>query len=191
MDKTIRFGDLVRNAGRPEVVALWTDPKRDRQFTKAVRENRVVTVIQQPTSKRKDYGRIGFDQQAFASYLVFPRPLPHANDARVIGINYELIEESTVLDPVKVAVPRSKAKLPTQRKPALPPVPKQKTFDVVVRRTARVESAFTIRASSKSAARVEALKTAKHQFFDLSKAVFHEELVSVDGVHGFPSQSDD
>jgi hypothetical protein len=179
MDKTIRFGDLVRNSGRPEVVALWTDPKRDWQFSKAVRENRVVTVIQQPTSKRKDYGKIGFDQQAFASYLVFPRPLPAANHARVIGINYELIEESTALDPVKDGVARSKAK-PAQHKPAVPPLPKQKTFSVVVRRTARVELAFTIRASSKSAARIEALKTAKHQFFDLSKAVFHEELVSID-----------
>jgi len=179
MDKTIRFGDLVRNSGRPEVVALWTDPKRDRQFTKAVRENRVVTVIQQPTSKRKDYGKIGFEQQAFASYLVFPRPLPHANDALVIGINYDLIDESAVPDPVKLGTPRSKAKS-TQPKPSLPPVPKQKKFDVVVRRTAKVELAFTIRATSKSVARVEALKMAKHEAFDLAKAVFHEEFLSVD-----------
>ena len=180
MDKTIRFGDLVRNSGRPEVVALWTDPKRDRHFTKAVRENRVVTVIQQPTSKRKDYGRIGFEQQAFASYLVFPRPLPRANDARVIGINYDLIEESAVPDPVKLGAPRSKTKPPTQRQPSLPAAPKQKTFGVVVRRTAKVELAFTVRATGKSAARVEALKAAKHEPFDLAKAVFHEELLSVE-----------
>ena len=54
MGKTRRFGDLVRESGRPEVVTLWTEPKKDRAFSKAIRENRVLTVESDPTSKRKD-----------------------------------------------------------------------------------------------------------------------------------------
>jgi hypothetical protein len=48
MEKTLRFGDLVRNSGRPETIALWTDPKKDRTLTRAIKENRVLTVIQEP-----------------------------------------------------------------------------------------------------------------------------------------------
>ena len=92
MEKKIRFGDLVRTSGRPQVVTLWTEPKKDKQFTRAMKENRVLTVFHQ-SSNRKDYGRIGFDSNGPASYLVFPRALPKQRDARVIGINYQLIEE--------------------------------------------------------------------------------------------------
>jgi hypothetical protein len=94
--KNIRFGDLVWNSGRPETHALWMDPKQDRSLHRAIKENRVFTVIQEPTSKHKDYGRIGFHQEPHASYLIFPRPLPQKKDARVIGINYQLIEEPEV-----------------------------------------------------------------------------------------------
>ena len=55
MGKTIRFGDLVRESGRPEAVTLWTPPKKDRSFSKAMRENRVMTVHSDPASHRKDY----------------------------------------------------------------------------------------------------------------------------------------
>jgi hypothetical protein len=93
MEKRIRFGDLVRNSGRPSVWTLWADPRKDRAFTKAVRENRVLTVIQEPASKHRDYARIGFHRQQYASYLVFPKRLPKDSDSRVIGIHYELVQE--------------------------------------------------------------------------------------------------
>jgi len=95
MEKTIRLGDLVRKSGRPQAVTLWTKPKKDRVFTKAVKENRIVTVVQDPTSKRKDFGQIGFHQQPHAFYLIFPRPLTNEKDSRVIGINYALLDEMT------------------------------------------------------------------------------------------------
>jgi len=91
--KNIRFGDLVRASGRPEIKSLWTAPNRDRSFTKAIKENRVLTITQVPTSKRKDFGRIGFQKARHASFLIFPRPLPQVDDARVVGINYALVEE--------------------------------------------------------------------------------------------------
>jgi hypothetical protein len=93
MEQRIRFGDLVRRSGRPEAVTLWLDPKKDRSFSKAAKENRIVTVVQDPTSKRKDFGQIGFHKHPHAQYLVFPRPLPKDGNSRIIGINYALLEE--------------------------------------------------------------------------------------------------
>ena len=93
MGKTRRFGDLVRESGRPEVVTLWTEPKKDRAFSKAIRENRVLTVESDPTSKRKDFGRIGFHQVHGGIYLVFPKALPKT-ESRIVGINYELAEDA-------------------------------------------------------------------------------------------------
>jgi len=72
-------------------VTLWTDPKHDPRMSKAIRENRVLTVHQEPTSKKKDFGEIGFHKIPFASYLLFPKPLPEKSEARVVGINYQLV----------------------------------------------------------------------------------------------------
>jgi len=94
MAKTVRFGDLVRDCGRPEVVTLWIEPNKDRAFSKAVRENRVLTVETDPTSRRKDFGRIGFHHVHGAIYLVFPRALPKEKDSRIVGINYQLAEDA-------------------------------------------------------------------------------------------------
>ena len=58
-----------------------------------MKENRVLSVTQKPATKRKDFGRIGFRKGPGMSFLVFPRPLPRANDARVVGINYALVED--------------------------------------------------------------------------------------------------
>ena len=94
MGKTIRFGDLVRESGRPEAVTLWIGPKKDRSFSKALRENRVMTIHSDPSSHQKDFGEIGFHEEKGATYLVFPRALPKARDSRVVGINYQLAEDS-------------------------------------------------------------------------------------------------
>ena len=91
---TIRFGDLVRGSGRPRVVTLWTEPKKDRSFSKARCENRVLTVHTDPASGRKDYGEIGFCREPGAFYLVFPERLPEKRKARIVGINYQLAEEA-------------------------------------------------------------------------------------------------
>jgi len=91
---TIRFGDLVRGSGRPRVVTLWTDPKKDRSFSKAIRDNRVLTVHTDPASHRKEYGEIGFCREPGAFYLVFPERLPEERKARIVGINYQLAEEA-------------------------------------------------------------------------------------------------
>src|SRR5689334_10923821 len=103
MGKTIRFGELARGSGRPQVVTLWVEPKKDRNFSKAIDENRVLTVLTDPGSHRKEYGRIGFHQQEGAIYLVFPKELPPPESVeRVVGINYQLTEDRPVTDPVTV-----------------------------------------------------------------------------------------
>src|SRR5215831_17506162 len=132
MEKTIRFGDLVRNSGRPQTVTLWTDPKKDGSMQRAIQTNRVLTVIQEPTSKHKDYGLIGFHQKPSALYLVFPRPLPQDSDSRVIGINYQLIEEPEATDPVRPGDLKATLKLPERQslKPTPKPKPVKKVFTV-------------------------------------------------------------
>lgn len=85
----IRFRDLVKTAGAPEPKSLWTDPKNDRDFMRAVKQGRVLTVVQ--GSKRKDFGELGFHQHPGALYFVFPKPLP-VEEGRVVGIKYDLDE---------------------------------------------------------------------------------------------------
>jgi len=42
MPTNVRFGDLVRNSGRPSVHALWTKPSRDKAFAQALKQNHVL-----------------------------------------------------------------------------------------------------------------------------------------------------
>jgi hypothetical protein len=49
----IRFRDLVKTAGAPEAKSLWTDPKHDRNFMRAVKQNRVLTVVRESKTKLK------------------------------------------------------------------------------------------------------------------------------------------
>lgn len=94
MEKKIRFGDLVRNSGRPRTVTLWTKPEDSPALVRARKKNRVLTVIQK--TGKQDHAFIGFKTLPGALYLEFPRALPGAQDARVIGLNYELIDEPGV-----------------------------------------------------------------------------------------------
>ena len=89
--KTRRFGDLVRESGRPEPITLWLGPKGDRAFSRAIHDNRVLTVQMEPG--KRDFGRIGFHQVPGAMYLVFPRTLPKDPASRIVGINLQLLED--------------------------------------------------------------------------------------------------
>ncbi len=187
MAKTIRFGDLVRNYGRPEPVTLWTDPKHDPRISKAICENRVLTVHQEPTSNKKDFGEIGFHKIPFAAYFVFPRPLPKDTSSRVIGINYHLAEEArAVSKPLrnfrKTKLPKAKAESPkAQKKPKPEPKPKPlvKNYTVVMRRTATSETAINVKAENEERARTRALEIVKGKRFPLNKAVLKAEVVGV------------
>ena len=189
MQKTIRFGDLVRNYGRPEPMTLWTDPKHDPRISKAIRENRVLTVHQEPTSKKKDFGEIGFHKIPFAAYFVFPKPLKEDKTARVVGINYQLAEEAEPIGkPVReitkeqggrkgrAARPAKKVE-PKAEKPEIRKEPPLKSYDVLLRRTATVETTITVKAEEEARAKEMALKKIKGKRFELSKAVVKDEVL--------------
>jgi len=139
---------------------------------KAVKENRVLTLIQAPASKRKDFGRIGFHQEAFASYLVFPKPLPKETKPRVIGIKYDLMEQPRVADPVDLTDPSPKPEKKTVRK--------RKAFEILLRRQATFETTVTIDdAPTVAAARKKAVQEMAAAPFDLTKAVMKNEVLDV------------
>jgi hypothetical protein len=172
---TMRFRDLVKTAGTPESKSLWTDPKNDRDFMRAVKQNRVLTVVQE--SAKKDFGELGFHQRPGALYFVFPKPLP-AGHGKVIGIKYDLAETTEPKDPVlpedlKRASKRAKRlKQEKQEAPA-------KTFNVTVRRLAVVETKAVVEAYSKNEAREKAIEMVKGQGFDLAKAKIENKIESV------------
>jgi hypothetical protein len=179
MSKTIRFGDLVRGSGRPEVVTLWVEPDKDRSFSKAVRENRVLTIHDDPKGHRKEFGQIGFHQEQGAIYLVFPKPLPDATESRIVGINYQLTEERPPAGPL---APKPHLQLAGRRKAARPAhVPKMelKTFDVLIRRTATIEDTHQVKAINEETAREAALKGVRRKRFNPARAVMREEILDV------------
>ena len=87
--KTARFKDLVEKCGTPEAYTAWVDPKRDSRFQAAWRENRVLTIHQNPTGHTKDFGVVGFHNEANVGYLLFPKPLTEFEGRKIVGIAYE------------------------------------------------------------------------------------------------------
>ena len=98
--KTVRFDALVKEAGRPEQVTLWTKPEDNRDFMKAVKGGRVVTVIQQNVGTRKDRGVVGFVTAKNAAYLVFPKRIGATTDSRVVGIKYDRVLPESAKGPI-------------------------------------------------------------------------------------------
>ena len=180
MGKTIRFGDLVRASGRPEAVTLWTDPKKDRPFSKAVRENRVLTINEDPSSSKKEYGQIGFHRGENATYFVFPRPLPKQENSRVVGINYQLAEDKPPADPLPRQAPSKSRKVENKKTaPTIRAKPVRETFEVLIRRTATLETSLIAKARNEREARTVASAAIKRKRFDVSKAILREEVLAV------------
>ena len=180
MTKVLRFAALVKTCGHPQTVTLWTKPENNPALMKAVRENRVLTVIQKSSSHRKDFGLIGFQPHQFALYLVFPKRLPKADDhATVVGIRYDLIEEPDAPNPPAKAVPpkeqrngaHSARPLRTSKpSPAKTPVPKvqkpvEKRYAVTLLRTASAEVTIKVAATDVIHAQARALEQVKRAKF--------------------------
>jgi hypothetical protein len=165
MPKTIRFTNLVAKSGKPQTAALWTKPNDNPIFLKAVRENRVLTVIQKPTGTQKDFGIMRFVQEQFALYLVFPKPLPKATEARVIGINYELIAEAAP-NQSKERTAKKETATPRLRVPqTLEQKPIQKQFRITIVRSGREEVALMVRGQNIHEVEKTALQMVKRKTF--------------------------
>ncbi len=171
MSSQIRFTELVKNHGHPETVTLWKQPKKGDPFMQAVRENRVVTVVQHHPGSGKDFAEIGFHQQTSALYLVFPKPLPAKLNVRVIGLKYELIREPEVK--------------PSERATAIPAPPRitkppsKSEFQAVIKRTATLKLELKVSARNRAEARKMALQLADDEGFDLAEAEIENEVESI------------
>ena len=169
MERKLRFGDLVRNSGRPKTVTIWSQDGPGNELERLRRENRLFTVFQRP--KQRDYGLIGFHPDPHAAYLAFPRPLPPAETGRIVGINYQMIEE-----PQRgVSVSARRKRKPSASTPK--PKPRLKQFTVRVRRTANREETMIVQAVDQKAAEGQALADAMERPFKVRDEDIQEEVV--------------
>ena len=168
--KTARFKEVVQKCGVPEVYTPWMDPKRDRRFQSAWRENRVLTVQQNPTGT-KDFGLVGFHKESNAAYLLFPKPLTEFEGRKIVGIAYD-----SVYTP-----PRGRVVQPSAGKKRATPArqPGTRTFSVTVCITARLEYTEIVNATSSEAARKEALKRAESRELDFSSGEITPSVVGI------------
>jgi len=107
--KQVRFGKIVEAGGRPEAYLAFSDPAKDASFMRAAKDSRVVTIKQEPTSHRKDFGIVGYVKEKYATYLIFPKSLRDFDGQRVIGIDYSILQSADVRVGGKVEAPRKKA----------------------------------------------------------------------------------
>jgi hypothetical protein len=165
----VRFTKIVEAAGRPAVVSLWTKPERDKNFTTAVRQSRVVSIKQETVGSAKDFGVVGFLREKNVSYLVFPNSLKEFEDRRIVGIKYDLIETSNpigrIVKPEAAPTPsrqRKSREWTSESEPATKRTPSKrgKGFTVTIRFNATANVLETVEASSKKAAKKLALKQA-------------------------------
>jgi hypothetical protein len=168
MPNTVRFSVVLQASGEPEVYLPLTHPRSDRQFMQAVREHRVLSLKQEPTGSKKDFATVGFLEEKFVSYLVFPKSLEAFEDKRVIGIKYDRLQAAEVTTPrggSEQRPPRIRTAsternfVPTPREPKPKPSPPQ--FTATVRCTATEEVTVTVEARDQKEARGKAEEAAK------------------------------
>lgn len=122
--KTVRFTEVVKKSGAPEAYTLWTAPKEDAHFQKAVRENRVLSVHQETVGTKADYGEVGEHHDGPTQLLIFPKSLRTFAGRRVVGVKYDLLEESGEPEPAPQAAPakpKAKARTPKPKRPKAAP----------------------------------------------------------------------
>jgi hypothetical protein len=66
-----RFSKVVEVAAKPVVHLLWMDPAKDTALRKAIKAARVMTIHQQPSATKADYGIVGFEKDASRQILIF------------------------------------------------------------------------------------------------------------------------
>ena len=93
--KTVRFAELVAKSGKPEIYLRLLEPKRDPVLQRAAREHRVLSVHHEVKGTAKDFGTVGELNDRHAQLLVFPKSLRRFHDRRVIGINYDLLDDAS------------------------------------------------------------------------------------------------
>lgn len=171
--KTVRFADLVRKFGRPEMVTLWTDPQKNVQFSKAIDENRVVTLKQITVGTKKDFGFIGFHKERNVSFLLFPKSIGYPVGTKVIGIKYDLITSPEPPDPLSLSDRLALVAPKTPGRGVAEVQPKKKaveTFQVTIKVVATVDVLVDVTAADQAEARKKAQAQFDEEEVDFSKA---------------------
>lgn len=172
--KTVRFADLVRTFGRPEMVTLWTDPQKNIQFSRAIDENRIVTVKQVNVGTRKDFGLIGFHKERNVSFLMFPKPLDYPVGTKVIGIKYDLITSPEPPDPLSLSDRLALGGPKTSARGGVTEIQRQKktvqTFQVTIKVVAATEVTIDVNAADQAEARKKAQAQMAEKKVDFTKA---------------------
>jgi len=166
------------------MVTLWGDPKEDKGFMTAVRQNRVMTVHQENVGAAKDFGVVGFSPGKNVAYLVFGRPLDAFEERRIIGIKYDLIESPRLKGRLvrQSEQPRTKRRGGVGKGRRVFEVPHEsrrksaeKKFEVTVRFSAYTELTQVIAAKTKGGANEAALKNLRTP--DFSSAAITRKVV--------------
>src|SRR4051812_6389771 len=115
--KTVRFGQLIGESGRPSQVILWTTPDKDPSFSRAIKEQRVLTIFQRNVGAQRDFGMIGFFEEKSAAFFVFPKRLCHPPETKVVGIKYDAIAASKPGGPIFKPASIRKPGIPMKQSP--------------------------------------------------------------------------
>ena len=103
--KSLRFASVVAKFGKPDVHLMLVDPAKDAALQKAIKTCRVMTVHQ--SRGAADYGTIGFEKRTSGQILVFPRSLKSFEGAKIVGVNYELLEDASASSTRRSHTPKS------------------------------------------------------------------------------------
>jgi hypothetical protein len=120
---TVRFSKVLEACGKPDIHLLLIDPAKDKTLQAAIKSDRIMTLYQQ--SSGSDHGIVGFEQGRSRQFLVFPKPLKSFLGQRIVGIKYELLEDTPApkKEPAKKEAPKPAEKpdepAPTLVEPAL------------------------------------------------------------------------
>jgi hypothetical protein len=124
--KTVRFQSIIDASGTPEQHLLWTEPAKDKDLQKALKDQRVMTIHQSAVGTKADYGTVGLEKSAQGQILIFPRSLADFEGKRVVGVNYDLYAEAPVKAPAKPRAAKKKPRPKAKTAAAEPAAPKKK-----------------------------------------------------------------
>jgi len=164
--KTARFTQVVAAAGKPKVHLLLMDPKQDREFQSALKSNRILTIHQQNVGTKKDVGTVGYEQDGPAQVLVFPKSISQFSGAKIVGINYELLEK-------EIRTPEPRNRRSPKGRVSSPPKPHPKTHAAPKKEPEEEKLAETPKPAAKAKARPKKKVPAKKD--EASITIFRPE----------------
>lgn len=170
--KKTRFAKIVESSGKPQPYTLWTAPEKDSLFRKALKEDRIMTILHEPAGTRKETAVVGFVEKPNALFLLFPRSVEAFRDQQIIGVKYNLLAAPPLGKPVKSS---RKPSTPARPKPEKPPP----SFRVVLRASSTIESEQQLQAPSATRARRLALNNFDPKAVDFGSGRITTKVVKV------------